>query len=499
MSKKKVVVVGAGPGGLTAAMILATKGYDVTVYEKHGVVGGRNSSFELEGGFKFDLGPTFLMMMDILEDVFRHAGRDVYDYLDIRTIDPFYRLVFGDGRTFLPTADKTAMKEQMDRLFPGNYEGYLRYLDYEARKYARIAPCLQVPYDKLTAYAHPRFLKAIPYLDAHLDLHKHLGRFFNEEELKLSFTFQAKYLGMSPWSCPATFSIISYVEHSGGIHHPIGGLNEIPKAMAKVLAEEGGRIEFNAPVKQVMVENGQAVGVLLESGEEIRADYVVVNADFGHAVERLFPRPALKRWTPEALERKGISCSTFMLYLGVDKVYDQVPHHNILFASDYKRNVTEIADTLVLSQEPSVYVQNASVTDPTLAPEGKSTIYLLVPVANQRSRVDWDTAAASYRERVLDIVEARGGLTDLRKHIVAERMMTPKDWEQSMGVYRGAVFNLAHTIDQMLYFRPHNEFEEVGSCYLTGGGTHPGSGLPTIFESGIISAGQILKKDAWYL
>lgn len=498
VSKKRVIVIGAGPGGLTAAILLASKGYQVDVFEKAPVVGGRNAAITLEGGYTFDTGPTFLMMLFILEEIFELTGRRLSDYLEIKSIDPFYRLVYGDsGRVFSPTSDRTSMREQVERLFPGNFKGYDRYMDYEREKFARITPCLQVPYDKPIDYLRPRFIRALPYLDAHFSLFRHLGRYFDDDDLKTAFTFQAKYLGMSPWQCPATFSIISYIEHSGGIHHPIGGLNQISSAMATVLEEEGGRLHLSTPVQEVIVRGGRATGIKLESGEDVTGDYVVINADFAHAMTRLVDRAHLRKWTPEKLERKSFSCSTFLLYLGVDKVYEEIPHHNIVFAPDYKRNVDEITRSLTLSEDPSIYIQNASVTDPTLAPEGKSTIYILVPITNNRSRIDWEVEKDRYRDKVLELAETRGGMTDLRQHIEVEKMITPQDWEQDYAVYQGAVFNMGHTIDQMLYFRPHNEFEEIESCYLVGGGTHPGSGLPTIYESGRISAGLILKQDAW--
>jgi phytoene desaturase len=497
LSKKKVIVIGTGPGGLTAAMILASKGYDVEMFEKQPYVGGRNASVHL-GGYTFDLGPTFLMMKHILEEVFELAGRNVYDYMEIKSLDPLYRLKFGEGREFFPTRDRASMKEQIDRLFPGNYDGYLRYMRYEAKKYDKVVPCLQIPYGRLSDMASPRLLRALPMLDAHLPLFRHLGKYFDQNDLKISFTFQAKYLGMSPWSCPATFSIISFIEHSGGIHHPIGGLHRITKSMAKVVEEEGGRIHVGEGVAEIIVRSGKAIGVRLESGESVYADYVVLNADFAHAMNRLVKRENLKRWTPENLMKKSFSCSTFMVYLGVDKVYD-IPHHSIIFADDYRRNVEEIADRHVISENPSIYIQNASRTDPTLAPEGKSTIYLLVPITNRSAAIDWDREKARYRDKVIEIAETRGGLPDLGKHIEAEKVITPDDWESEKLVYRGAVFNLGHSINQMLYFRPHNEFEEFENCYLAGGGTHPGSGLPTIIESGRISAGLILKRDAWYL
>ncbi len=493
-NRKKVVVIGAGPGGLSAAMILAHKGYDVDVFEKQSYVGGRTSGFT-ENGFTFDLGPTFLMMIDVLEELFQLTGRKTADYLDIRPIDPFYRLVFGDGRTFYPTHNPESMRRQLETLFPGSWEGYLRYLSSEKKKLDKLMPCLKVPYGSLLDYLRPRFLSALPYLDAHLSLFDQLGKYFEPKDLRIAFTFQAKYLGMSPWQCPGTFSMISYIEHAGGVHHPIGGLHRISEAMAKVVREEGGRIHLSSGVEEVLVKEGRAVGVRLQDGRTVAADRVVLNADFGHAMNHLFDRKHLKRWSPKKLVEKNFSCSTFMLYLGLDKVYDEIAHHSILFAPDYEKNVREIAETQTLSDEPSVYVQNACVTDPSLAPPGKSTLYVLVPTPNNRSGIPWDEVKASYREKVLDLLESRGGYKDLRKHIVYERMITPKQWESENFVHLGATFNLGHQVSQMLYFRPHNRFEDVKGCFLVGGGTHPGSGLPTIFESGRISASLILEED----
>ncbi|MBN2195151.1 MAG: phytoene desaturase [Polyangiaceae bacterium] len=497
MARTKVVVVGAGPGGLTAAMILARHGCEVTVLEKEPRVGGRNAAI-VAGDYRFDLGPTFLMMKGVLEEVFDLAGRRVEDYLDIVSLDPLYRLVYADGREFLPTRDRNAMREQIARLFPGNTAGYDRYLAYEAKKLTHLIPCLQLPYSSPAHLLRPALARALPYLDAHKSLHRHLAGYFDAEDLRLAFTFQAKYLGMSPWHCPATFSMISFMEHSEGVHHPIGGLNKISEAMGKIVEEHGGTIRLGTPVDQVLVQRGAARGVRLASGEEVHADYTVLNADFGYAMQHLLPPGTVKKWAPDKLAKKGFSCSTFMVYLGVDRRYDGLPHHNILFARDYKSNVADIAERMVLSADPSVYVQNASVTDPTLAPEGHSTIYLLVPVANNRSDVDWEREQDRYRDQAIRIAEERGGFTDLSKHIVVERRITPQQFEREVNVYAGAVFNLAHSMDQMLLFRPHNAFEEVGSLYLVGGGTHPGSGLPTIYESGRISAGLILKRGAWF-
>ncbi len=491
----RVAVVGAGPGGLTAAMLLSHHGYEVDVYEKENWVGGRTSSFTVADWYTFDLGPTFLMMPFILEEMFAMVGRDVNDYLEIKNIDPLYRLVFDDGeKEFYPTRDRDAMHRELNEKFPGSAEGYDRFRKKEGVKYEKLLPCLQSPYDRFTDFFKGDFIRALPTLDPHVSLIQRLSKYFPDPDLQVAFTFQAKYLGMSPWECPGGFSIISYIEHTAGIWHVMGGLNRITKAMAEIAEEQGGRIHLNTPVKKVNVEGGRCVGLTLDSGDVAHHDDVVLNPDFGYAMKHLVDEADRPKYTDAKLARKKYSCSTFMLYLALDTLYD-IPHHNILFADDYKRNVDEISLYGRLSEDPSVYVHNPSITDPSLAPEGHSALYVLAPVANTAGDIDWENEKAQFRERVLDTMERRGGMDDLRSHIVGERMLTPPYWRDTVHCYNGATFNLAHNIGQMLYFRPHNRFEQFDNCYLVGGGTHPGSGLPTIFESARISAGMMLKRD----
>jgi phytoene desaturase len=264
--------------------------------------------------------------------------------------------------------------------------------------------------------------------------------------------------------------------------------------MADAVRSKGGVIRLSTPVRELVVEGGQCRGVILEDGERIEADCTVLNADFSHAMKHLVPARHRRTYTDAKLERMRYSCSTFMLYLGLDTVYEGLEHHSIVFADDYRRNIEEISGSLRLSEDFSFYVQNASRTDPTLAPKGGSTLYMLVPVPNNESGIDWDAIKQEFRDRVIAAAETRGGFEGLSRHIVEEEIVTPLDWERKHDVYKGATFNLSHDIGQMLYLRPHNEFEEFGNCYLVGGGTHPGSGLPTIYESGRISAELIMKR-----
>ncbi len=491
MPKPHAAIVGAGPGGLTAAMILAHRGFRVSVYEREKHIGGRNAEIRL-GEYSFDTGPTFLMMTFILREMFRETGRELEDYCDVRQLDPMYKLDFGD-KCVWPTADRERMKEQIEKLFPGDGSGLDRFHAKEKVRYDKMYPCLQKDYSTFNEMLSKPLRKALPHLSLGKSLYGVLASYFKNEDLRISFTFQAKYLGMSPWDCPGAFTLIPYIEHTYGIDHVIGGLCRISDAMVRVAKEEGAEIHLESPVRRVLVTDGAAHGLELESGERIEADAVVINADFGHAMSTLFEPGVIRKWTPDTLKKKNYSCSTFMLYLGLDQLFDE-PHHQILFAKDYRENITDIVNRNTLSEDMSIYVRNASITDPSIAPMGHSAVYVLVPVPNNLSRLSWDSReTAAFREKIIDRIEERTSMKNLRKHIRAELVITPRDWEDRHGVFIGATFNLGHNISQMLYFRPRNRFEEVRNCYLAGGGTHPGSGLPTIYESARISSNLIAK------
>ncbi len=480
---KRVVIVGAGPGGLTAGMILAHRGFDVTLVEKRDRVGGRNAELKV-GEFSFDTGPTFLHQKFTLDEVFLEAGRKAEDYLDFVLLDPMTRLTWEDV-SLETTCDIDRMAADIGRSFPGDDEGYRRFMADHAVKMRTIYPCLQRPYHELKSYLSSTLFKAFPYVATAKSVVDVLDRYFIDDRLKLAFTFQAKYLGMSPWRCPALFSILSYTEYKFGIYHVQGGLCKISDAMAKVFVENGGKLRLGSGVKEVLFDGGRVKGVTLDDGETLPCDDAIMNADYAHAVTSLLNGQS----RPKAdLEKKKFSCSTFMLYLGLDTIYRDEPHHHIIFADDYRKNVEDIKGERHVSDDMSVYVRNSSITDPSVAPAGKSGLYVLVPTINTRHGYDWTRHKQEYRDKILDRIERKTGMKDLRSHIVEERILTPDDWRDGLDVFMGATFNLAHTLDQMLYLRPHNRMQGFDNLYLVGGGTHPGSGLPTIYESGRLSS-----------
>lgn len=483
--------MGAGPGGLAAAMLLAQRGFRVQVFEKQEVIGGRNSEVRL-GDYRFDLGPTFLMMKFLLDELFAEGGRRSSDYLQFQKLDPMYALNFAD-KTLLARSDPAAMKAEIERHFPGEGVRFDRFLEREGLRFKKLYPCLQKPYGSLASMMSPTLLAAVPHIAAGRSLHSVLADYFRSEDLRLAFTFQSKYLGMSPWNCPGLFTMIPYTEHAHGVFHVMGGLCRISDAFAAVAREEGAEIHTSAPVKRVLLDGRRACGIELATGEKIECDNVVINADFGHAMSTLFDAESLSRHKPSRLRKRKFSCSTFMMYLGLDRAYD-VDHHMIVFARDYKKNIEAITYGRADFGDFSVYIRNAGKTDPSGAPQGHSALYILVPMPNNTSGIDWQEYRHICRERVLAILRERTPYGDVTPHIQQEMLITPQDWEEKQSVFLGATFNMAHSWDQMLYMRPHNEFEEFSNCYLVGGGTHPGSGLPTIFESARISANMICKK-----
>lgn len=489
---RRVAIVGAGPGGLAAAMLLSGHGYRVTVYEKQADIGGRTSRLTL-GEYVFDRGPTFLMMPSLLEELFAAVGRSLHDYVQLIRLDPLYTLQFGETR-FAPSTHMQETYERIERAFPGEGAGYLSFMREEGVKFDRMAPLLQRPFGSLSDYVARDVLRALPRLSLFESVYSRLSRYFQDERLKYAFSFQAKYLGMSPWECPGAFTILSYMEHKFGLFHPIGGVNRICSAMADVIRETGGEIVTSTGVRRVLTRSGKAVGVLLDNGETAEADHVVINADFGTAVSELFAPGELKKFTPAWLARKRFSCSTYMLYLGLD-MPARLPHHTVLFADDYPRNVRELSSLGTLSADASIYIHHPGATDKTMAPAGKTALYALMPVPNTDAAIDWKTQEPLVREGMLRRMEELPELRGLSSHIECEARLTPLGWRDEFGVYAGATFSLAHSLGQMMALRPHNRFEELDNCWLVGGGTHPGSGLPTIFESARISAGLLMRQD----
>ena len=488
--QRSVVIIGAGPGGLAAALLLARSGVKVTVVEKRSQVGGRTSTHE-QDGFRFDVGPTFFLYPQVLKEIFAAVGYDLATEVPMVRLDPQYRLVFGGGGELLATPDIARMERAIAAISPDDAARFHVFLTRNREKLARFLPFLQSPFESWRDLAKPEMLKLLPLLAPWKSLDSDLQMHFKDERIRLGFSFQSKYLGMSPFRCPSLFSILSFLEYEHGVFHPVGGCGAVTRAMARIAEELGVEILLEEPVERVLVEHGKATGVRTDR-RTLKADAVVLNADFAGAMRRLIPNHNRRKWHDGALAKKRYSCSTFMMYLGIEGIFDDVSHHTIYLAENYKQNLMDIEDLHRLSANPSFYVQNACVTDPSLAPRGHSTLYVLLPVTHDTGLIDWPAETARFRGLALQQLR-KIGLHDVEHRIRTEHILTPHDWSSEFDLYKGATFSMAHSLDQMLHLRPHNRFEDIDQMYLVGGGTHPGSGLPVIFESARITSRLLLE------
>jgi phytoene desaturase len=492
----RIAIVGAGPGGLAAAMLLARAGADVSVHERLDHVGGRSATIAARtpaGTFRFDRGPTFFLYPRVLAEIFATCGRDLHREVELIRLDPLYRLAFEDAGEIDIAGEPERLAAEIARLAPQDALALPRFMAEGRGKLAAFRPALEMPFTGLSDFLRPEIRRALPLLKPFQSVDRALARHFRDPRVRLAFSFQTQYLGMSPFRCPSLFTILAFMEHEYGVWHPRGGCGAVMEAMARVARLLGVRIHLNDPVEQILFDGRRAIGLRTGLGA-FAADAIVINADFAQAMTSLVPNALRSRWSDRRIARKKFSCSTFMLYLGLEGSLDDIAHHTVHLARDYRRNLAEIEAGRAPPREPSFYVQNACVTDPELAPSGHSTLYVLVPVSNcSKPGINWQSEAPRYRRLVLDRL-ARIGIRDLDRRIRFEKMLTPQDWRAQLAIHEGATFNLAHTIGQMLHLRPHNRFEDLDRVYLVGGGTHPGSGLPVIFEGARITS-RLLAED----
>ncbi len=488
---RTVLVVGAGPGGLVASLLAAAAGADVTLIEKQDTVGGRSGTLEVpspQGRFRFDIGPTFFLYPQILEEVFAACGERLSEHVDLIRLRTHYDLAFENGPTLRIPSDLPGLQREIAKLSPADAERVPRFVSENRRKLDRFRTVLAQNFDGPRDLLSAGMLRALPLLRPFSSVDGDLGRHFGDPRVRLAFSFQSKYLGMSPYRCPSLFTILAFMEHEYGIFHPRGGTGAVMRAMESLARRMGVRVRTGTSVREILVENGRAVGVRTDDGR-IRADAVILNADFARAMTRIVAPEHRKRWTGKRLASRKYSCSAFMLYLGIEGELPEVAHHTIFLSEDFRANFAEIERADAPPKEPSFYLQNATGTDPALAPPGHSTLYVLVPVGNRRENapIVWDEAMKRRYRAVALARLAKLGIPNLEQRIRTETIVTPTDWEDNLDVHRGAVFNLAHNIGQMLHWRPHNRSEDIERLYVVGGGTHPGSGLPVIFEGARIS------------
>ncbi len=490
----KAIVIGAGMGGLATALRLAHKGFGVTVVEKLDRPGGRANVIE-EAGFRVDIGPTILVMKSALEETYQAVGQNLHQRLDLVQLDPNYRVYFHDGESFDLYSNMARLTQEVESIAPGSSARLFQFMGAGARKYELGMDFVDRNFRRLTDLANPRAAVRLLQTQAHQNLYRQVSRLFGQNDrLAKAFSFHSLFLGLSPYDALAMYSLITYADLAMGMWFPMGGIYSIVEDMVDLAKELGVDLRTASPVSQICVEGGRTTGVLLASGEQLQADLVVSNADLPYTYRSLIAPEHRPRYSDARLRRMSYACSGFLLFLGVDRQYDHLQHQSLFFAEDYRANLDAIFKFKTLPQDPSFHLNVPTVTDPSLAPPGHSLIYVLAPMPNLTSDIDWDVAAPLVRGQLLDRLEEIID-PDVRSHIVWEREYRPGDWKKDVNAEHGTAFgSLAHGFFQSAYFRPHNKSYEIDGLYFVGQGTYPGIGMPMVHLSAKLVTERIVEE-----
>lgn len=490
-SRQSAIVIGAGLGGLSAAMRLGAKGWHVTVLDRLDTAGGRGSAIHRDG-YRFDLGPTIVTCPQVFRDLWAECGRNFDADVDLRPLDPFYEIRWPDGSVFTARGSTDEMVEEVRRLSPGDVKGYLRFLEDAHRRYV-------VGFEGMVAKPMHRFretAKVLPefaMLRADRSILGLASARVRDPRLRMALSFHPLFIGGDPRHVTSMYALVSHLEKEFGVHYAIGGVAAIAEAMRKVVLGQGGSVRFGTTVDRITFEGRRATGVSLADGQTLSSDIVVSNADAGHTYDRLMRDHPKKRWTGARLKRTRWSMGLFVWYFGTKGTRDlwrDVGHHTILSGPRYEALLKDIFTRGHLAEDMSLYVHRPSITDPTVAPAGDDAFYALSPVPHlgHENPVDWAKMAETYRQKVQKVLEERL-LPGLGKHLTASEVYTPETFRDRYLSPHGAGFSIEPRILQSAWFRPHNVSEEADGLYLVGAGTHPGAGLP-----GVVSSAEVLGK-----
>jgi phytoene desaturase len=488
VSGAPIVVVGAGLGGLAAAIRLQASGHQVSLLEKRAQVGGRAGQLTIDG-YTFDTGPSIITAPHLLHDLWASAHARLEDDVDLVPLTPYYRIVFANGRTFDYGGPLEQIEAQLRAFDPDAVEGYHRFIGATRNIYQRAFEDLAgLPFHRFGTFAS--LVPELVRLNAAQSVYQFVSRYFRDPHLRTVFSFHPLFIGGNPFRASAIYSIVPYLERQGGVWFARGGMYALVEAMHALFSRLGGQTRLSTAVEEVLVDNAtrRATGVRLASGESLTAASVVLNADVATAYSRLVPARYRRRMTDRRIQRYRYSMSCFLLYLGLDRQYPQLLHHTILMGPRYRGLIRDIFDGRELPPDMSVYLHAPTKTDPGMAPPGGESLYALVPVPNLGASIDWTREAGPFRDRIVHFLEHDFGLAGLERSIRVERRYTPLDFRDDLSSHLGSAFSIEPTLLQSAYFRPHNVSEDVGDLYLVGAGTHPGAGIPGVLLSARITS-----------
>lgn len=493
MTKKKIVVIGSGMGGLAAALRLAHLGHEVTVIEKRSRFGGRSHVIQ-EDGYRVDTGPTILVMKETLEDTYASIGLNMRERLPLTLLEPNYRIYFHDNTWIDLFSNMARLAEEIKKIDPVQVEHVFRFIGEGAKKFELGMPFVDRNFDHFTDLVNPVAGYRLLETGAHENLYRQVSNFFDgNDKLTKAFSFHSMFLGLSPFESLAMYSLITYADLALGMWYPKGGIYSIIEDMVSIAAEKGITMLSNAPAAEIVVQHGTVTGVRLADGRMLPADIVVSNADLPYTYQQLIRPEHRKDYPDRRIDSLSYACSGYLLYLGVDKIYDNVRHQGLYFSEDYRANLSAIFLKKTLPADPSFHINIPTVTDPSLAPKGHSLLYLLAPMPNLTADINWQDAAPRVRGQILDQLEKMID-PDIRSHIVWERQYTPVDFKEDFNAFHGTAFgSLSQGLFQSAYFRPHNKARDISGLYFVGQGTYPGIGMPMVHLSAKLVTERILQ------
>jgi phytoene desaturase len=489
---KKISIIGAGTAGLASAIRLQAQGFQVTIYEKNDKVGGRMYSFT-EKGFHFDVGPTIVMMPEIYREIFEMSGANPDDYIQMQLLDPLYQLHYQDGSSFTVSSNLTKLIPALEKISYEDTQGYLAYLAdvYQRYNVARNG-FIDRSFHSAKDILSLKNIRDTFKLRTLNSAYSSISRFVKNEKLRQALSFQTLYIGVSPFVGPSIYTIIPMIELLYGIWYIKGGMYAMALAMQKRLLELGGQIVLNAPVEKIVIENKRAKGIQV-NGQFIASDAVLVNADFPWAMNNLLEEKHRGKYQPKKLKKMAYSSSSFILYFGLSKKFPTTVHQ-IRYARDFKKNIDDLFAPEI-PNDPSFYIYSPTQVDASLAPEGKEIIYVLVPVPNRENNAfTWDEKMIqSMRNHIVSRLKIIAGFHDFENHIEVEKVMTPKDWEETFNLQYAATFGFKPILLQSNFFRPQAKALPIKDLYFAGTSSHPGAGIPIVMKSAKIAVDTIIK------
>lgn len=490
MSKYKVVVIGAGFAGISAATHLASQGYEVTLLEKNKTPGGRARVFEAEG-FVFDMGPSWYWMPDVFDTYFANFGKKTSDYYKLMRLDPSYAVVFGQDDIVNIPANPTEFRSLMEKMEPGVGPNLDEFLKQGAYKYkVGIQDFVYRPSRSILEFVNPRLLLDMFRLNIFQSMSKHVRKFFKSEKILRLMEFPVLFLGATSDNIPAMYSLMNYADISLGTWYPIGGMHKIIKGMVTLAEEKGVQIRYGCDVSKINVSNGMAKSLTLSSGEIVEADIIIAGADYHH-VDSMLLTPELRNYSPKYWDTRVMAPSSLLFYLGIDKKLENLLHHNLFFDELLGPHADAIYKNPRWPENPLFYVSAPSVTDPTVAPEGKENLFLLIPLAPDLE--DTEELREKYFNIIMDRLEKLTG-QEIRSHIIYKRSYAHSDFKADYNAFKGNAYGLANTLRQTAFLKPSLKNKHVKNLYYAGQLTVPGPGVPPSLISGHVVAKEVIKE-----